>query len=156
MGVAVAVTKRRPRLGGPRMVLGAEMADANMRDRLRGREAELVVSDPWDVVGSDGSNVLMATIVDVDTGSSPASGRELLLVKRQSTLMWKGRGSDYFVVEGRYEREVVDSLLGGQVVFCNATAVLSEDAASGPPWGVDKWRGGTPAATGSLRLKTLD
>ena len=128
------------------------MKDGMVEDFLCGREAEVVVSEPWDLVGSDGSNRFMATIADVDMRSPSVAECQRALVQLRSTLIWKGRPVDYFVAEARRGHAVIDDLTGGQVVECNAIAVSVEDVAHGILWETDKWRGGNLGAIVTVRL----
>lgn len=108
-------------------------------DQLKGRRAELISSDPWDLVTADGANLFQCTIVDI----SDSGDRERTLVQLDQPLEWRGRSIEYFVLQNRHGRRLFEEGGGGRrTVHCNAVAVPTSAVAAGTPWGADRVRGG--------------
>jgi hypothetical protein len=134
-----------------RRYMGATMTHSSASGSLRGLPAELVVSDPWELVGENGSAHFEVEIVNVDTHADGAE-RERALVRLQTPVIWQDRHFRHLVVQDRHGHGIVDELLAGRPVECSALGVTDEQAAGESPWGADKWRGGL-AAIGRLTVQ---
>jgi hypothetical protein len=114
----------------------------------KGRKVLLTASDPWEFAHPDGSTKFKAEILDQELDAS--GGVRRLLVLLESPPRISGRKLSLFVIEATHGNALRD-LLNHATVLCSATGVSAGEAAQGPPWGYDKWRGG-PAAGGTLSL----
>lgn len=108
--------------------------------RLVGLQAELIVSDPWELVDQDGRNRFQVLICAVTPASEVAS--PTLLLRLKQPVSWKSRSYTYLVVSARHADEWRTSRLRGRGLACNAVGVTDQDAAKAAPWGADHWRGG--------------
>jgi hypothetical protein len=115
-------------------------------DALIGRIVNLIVADPWDLVGADGSNELECAVSRVVA----APERDLLEVRFARALLYDGRRYDRAVLHARSDESLIDLLLTGEEVevsLYGVTAGAEPPLADPQTW----WRGGAAGiATASL------
>ena len=113
---------------------------------------EVVVSDPWEFVDAEGSNVLIAYVRRAATSASHQTGFPLLLEFRDPIKASAAEGARFFVAESHgggwteYAR-----LTNGESVPCRLTGVPAMQALGEHPLDVSEWRGRLPAARAELK-----
>jgi hypothetical protein len=122
-----------------RVRLGATLSTRDS-NQLRGRHAEIVVSDPWDLVNAGGGTRFSCVIVEVEAPSEEREG-ERVLVRLNDPVAWREQVVEYFVVRNRYGQKLVGPLIDDGMVHCNAIVVPIDLIDEGSPWGVERGRG---------------
>lgn len=109
-----------------------------LSDSMEGRSAELVVTDPWDLVSTEGGSRLPCVIVEIDVSQES----DQALIRLREPIEWHGDRYEFLVLQNRHGKSLVDGLRERGTVHCNAVAVTRDKIGAGSPWGADRWRGG--------------
>lgn len=114
-----------------------------------GRRVQLIASDPWDFVASDGSVRFDATVIRAATHREGAE-EERLVLQLVSPVAWHDTTIEFFVARERHGHGMVDDLSSGQPIECALVAVDRERVHASEPFDTSWWRGGL-AVNATLR-----
>ena len=119
---------------------------------LEGADVLIVVSEPWDLVSSDGSSRLSAKTWRVASFASGAVD-EALVFRLVGPVSWRGRDYEYFLAKERHGRGLVDDFLLQLPIDCSLIAIDRSRAEGPEPFDDTWWRGGLAATALIQRLE---
>ena len=112
---------------------------------------EVVVSDPWEFVDAQGSNVLIAHVRS-ESSANDQPGFPLLLEFPDPIKASAAEEARFFVAETHGDGSTnYARLTNGESVPCRLTGVPDMQAAGEHPFDVSAWRGRFPAALAQLK-----
>lgn len=114
-----------------------------------GSQVTLVISDPWDLVGSDGENRMPGYVEQAIPGKETAD-RDTVTLRLARPITYKGIDYDRVVLQARTEEPIIEPLADGRTVEVSVYGVPIDDEPSTIDPG-EWWRGGL-AATASATL----
>jgi hypothetical protein len=111
---------------------------------------KLVLTDPWDLVTSAGSESRNAFVIKTgqDQNSRPA-----LLLELEKPFTVSGDEYKFLVATARHDDTALRDLRKGTTVGCNLLRLPQSRAESGAPFDTSWWRGGWGAAIGDVTVE---
>lgn len=115
----------------------------------KGSRVTLVISDPWELAGSDGKNDLVG-LVEQAVPAPDAPDRDTVALRLVRSITYKDVEYDRIVVQARTDEPIIEPLADGRAVEVSVYGVPVDDCLSSidpQKW----WRGGL-GATASATL----
>jgi hypothetical protein len=115
-------------------------------------EVVVVVSDPWEFVDSEGSNVLPGDVKRAARAPDHRAGFPLVLELREPIGTRAAEETCFFVAVSDGGEADYTRLMSGDEVECRLIGISESQAVGELPFDVSTWRGRFPAARAQVRM----